>query len=54
MSCRFYEDEGPAQAGLPRILDEHDKARKDLDRARHINPSTRPWQERFREFKGMF
>ena len=36
------------------LLDEHDKARQDLERARQIDPSFPTWQERFREFEGMF
>ncbi len=35
-------------------LDEHDKARLDLEHARQLNPSIPTWQERFREFGGMF
>ncbi len=35
-------------------LDEHDKARKDLERARQIAPSFATWQERFQQFEGMF
>ncbi len=33
---------------------EQDKAREDLKRARHLDPSYPTWQERFREFEGMF
>ncbi len=36
------------------LLDEHDKAQQDLERAREIDPSRPAWQERFREFEGMF
>ncbi len=36
------------------LLDEHDKAQQDLERAREIDPSRPVWQERFREFEGMF
>ncbi len=35
-------------------LDEHDKARQDLERARQIDPSFATWQERFREFEEEF
>ena len=36
------------------LLDEHDKAQQDLVRAWRLDPSRRTWQERFREFEGMF
>jgi tetratricopeptide (TPR) repeat protein len=36
------------------LLGEHDKAQQDLELAREINPSRPIWQERFREFEGMF
>jgi len=35
-------------------LDEHDKARQDLEHARQIAPSFATWQERFLQFEGMF
>ena len=35
-------------------LDEHDKARQDLEHARQIDPSFATWQERFREFEEEF
>ncbi len=35
-------------------LDEQDKARQDLERARQIAPSFATWQERFLQFEGMF
>ncbi len=36
------------------LLGEHDKAQRDLELAREIAPSLPTWQERFREFEGMF
>ena len=36
------------------LLDEHAKAQQDLERAWRLDPSRRTWQERFREFEGMF
>ncbi len=36
------------------LLGEHDKAQQDLEHAREITPSLPTWQERFREFEGMF
>jgi tetratricopeptide (TPR) repeat protein len=36
------------------LLSEHDKAQQDLEHAREIAPSLPTWQERFREFEGMF
>jgi hypothetical protein len=36
------------------LLGEHDKAQQDLELAREIAPSLPTWQERFREFEGMF
>jgi tetratricopeptide (TPR) repeat protein len=36
------------------LLGEHDKAQQDLELAREITPSLSTWQERFREFEGMF
>ena len=36
------------------LLGEPDKARRDLERARERDPSFPDWQERFREFEGMF
>ncbi len=36
------------------VLDEHAKAQQDLERAWRLDPSRRTWQERFREFEGMF
>ncbi len=50
--------------GQPEILDsqalaywflgEPDKARRDLERVRELDPTFPAWQERFREFEGMF
>ncbi len=36
------------------LLDVPDKARRDLDRVRELDPTFPAWQERFREFEGMF
>ena len=36
------------------LLDEHGKARLDLEHAHQLDPSIATWQERFREFEGMF
>ena len=36
------------------LLDNHEKAQEDLDRARQIDPSYPPWQDRFDDFKEMF
>ncbi len=36
------------------LLGDHDNARRDLIRAREINPRLSLWQDRFREFEGMF
>ena len=36
------------------LLGEHDKAQRDLELAREIAPASPTWQERFREFEGMF
>ena len=36
------------------LLGERDKAREDLEHARRIDASFLNWQERFREFEGMF
>ncbi len=36
------------------LLDEPAKAQQDLVRAWRLDPSRRTWQERFREFEGMF
>ncbi len=36
------------------LLDERDKAREDLEQARRIDASSPTWQERFREFEGLF
>ena len=36
------------------LLDEPDKARADLEDARRIDASLPSWQDRFREFEGMF
>ena len=36
------------------LLDEHDKASADLEHARRIDASLPTWQDRFREFEGMF
>jgi tetratricopeptide (TPR) repeat protein len=36
------------------LLGDHDNARRDLIRAREINPRFAQWQDRFREFEGMF
>ena len=36
------------------LIDEHDKAQQDLVRAHQLDPSLPTWQERFREFEGMF
>ncbi len=36
------------------LLDENAKARQDLVRAHQLDPSLPTWQERFREFEGMF
>ena len=36
------------------LLGEHDKAQRDLELAREINPSRPTWQERFREFDEIF
>ncbi len=36
------------------LLGEHDKAQQDLVRAHQLDPSLPTWQERFREFEGMF
>lgn len=36
------------------LLDETDKARRDLERARELDASLPGWQDRFREFEGMF
>ncbi len=36
------------------LLDEHAKAQQDLERAWRLDPSRPTWQERFREFEGMF
>jgi tetratricopeptide (TPR) repeat protein len=36
------------------LLGEHDKARQDLEHAHQIAPSFVTWQERFRQFEGMF
>ena len=36
------------------LLDDHEKAKQDLERARQQDPSLPTWQERFRDFEGMF
>ncbi len=36
------------------LIDEHNKAQQDLVRAHQLDPSLPTWQERFREFEGMF
>lgn len=36
------------------LLDDREKARRDLERARQLDPSLPDWQERFRDFEGMF
>ena len=36
------------------LMGEHDKAQHDLESARQLDPSRPTWQERFREFEGMF
>ena len=36
------------------LLGEPGKARRDLERARELDSSVPVWQERFREFEGMF
>ena len=36
------------------LLDDHDKARQDLVQSRQIDSSLPTWEERFREFEGMF
>ncbi len=36
------------------LLEERDRARRDLERARQLDPSLPDWQQRFREFEGLF
>ena len=36
------------------LLDETEKARRDLERAHQLDPSFPTWQERLREFEGMY
>ncbi len=36
------------------LLDDKDKARRDLERAHQLDPSGPTWEERFREFEEMF
>lgn len=56
-TCLFLPD-GPATLGSRALaywlLDEHDKARSELERARQFDPPIPDWEERFREFEKMF
>ena len=36
------------------LLDDKERAIQDLERARKIDPATPTWQERFKDFEGMF